>query len=118
MGGFSEVAVGEDVAGAQVDEVGAVGKLSGHGHAVVVLASGERSGAEGQTVVLVGHGIKHPLDVLGSADDARQTEHRVGRVVGVDTHIDVVFVADGHNGLQPVFHVLLQLLLVNALIEL
>ena len=36
----------------------------------------------------------------------------------MNTHIDIVLIADRHDSLQPVLHVLLQLLLVDAIIEL
>ena len=36
----------------------------------------------------------------------------------MNTHIDIVLIADRHDSLQPVLHVLLQLLLVDAIIKL
>ena len=55
--------------------------------------------------MLVGHGIEEPLDILLGADNARQAENLDGRIVGVNTHIHVAFLANGHDGLEEVFHV-------------
>ena len=68
--------------------------------------------------MLVWHSIEHPLDILGTTDDSWQTEYRIRRIVWVNTHVDIVLITDWHDGLQPVLHVLLQLLLVDAIIEL
>ena len=68
--------------------------------------------------MLVWHSIEHPLDILGTTDDSWQTEYRIRRIVWVNTHVDIVFIADRHNRLQPILHVLLQLLLVDAIIKL
>ena len=40
-----------------------------------------------------------------------------GGIVGVDTHVHVALLTDGHDGLEEVLHVLAQLLLVDAFIE-
>ena len=68
--------------------------------------------------MLVGHGIEEPLDVLLGADDARQAENLDRRVVGVYAHVHVALVARGHDGFEEILHVLAQLLLVYAFIEL
>ena len=68
--------------------------------------------------MLVWHSIEHPLDILGTTDDSWQTEYRIRRIVWVNTHIDIVLITDRHDSLQPVLHVLLQRLLVDAIIEL
>ena len=68
--------------------------------------------------MLVWHSIEHPLDILGTTDDSWQAEYRIRRIVWVNTHVDVVLITDRHDSLQPVLHVLLQLLLVDAIIEL
>ena len=67
--------------------------------------------------MLVWHCIEHPLDILGTTDDSWQTEYRIRRIVWVNTHIDIVLIADRHDSLQPVLHILLQLLLVDAIIK-
>ena len=118
VGSLGEVTVREDVAGTKVNEMGAVGKLLCHCHTVVVLTGREGTCTECQTIVLVRHGIQHPLDILGTADNSWQAEYRIRRIVWVNTHVDIVFITDWHDRLQPVFHILLQLLLVNALIQL
>ena len=117
VGGFGEVAVGEDVAGAQVYEVGARSELAGHLHDIVVGTCREAACAEGEAVVLVGHGVEEPLDILFGAHDAWQAENLDGGIVGVDAHIHVALLADGHDSLEEVLHVLAQLLLVDAFIE-
>ncbi len=118
VAGFGEVAVGEDVAGAQVHEVGARGKLAGHGDDIVIGSGREASGAEGEAVVRVGHGVEQPLYVLLGTHDARQSQNLDGRVVGVYAHVHAELVARGHDGFEEILHVLAQLLLVYALVEL
>ena len=106
MAGFGEVAVGEDVARAQVDKMGARGELTGQVNHVVVGTCTQRTSAEGEAVVLVGNSVEEPLDVLLSTDDTRQSETLDGGVVGVDAHVHIALLADGHNGLEEIFHIL------------
>ena len=115
---FSEVTIREDVAGTKVNEVGAVGKLLCHCHTVVVLTGREGTCTDGQTVVLVRHGIQHPLDILGTAADSRPAEYRIRRIIRLSAHVDVILIADRYAGRQPVFHILLQLLRVDAIVKL
>ena len=117
VAGLGEVAVGEDVAAAEVYEVGARSELAGKSDHVVVGSGRERACAEGKAVVLVGHGIEEPADILFGADDARQAKNLDGGIVGVYAHIDAEFLADRHNGLEPVLHVGTELCLVDALVE-
>ena len=117
MAGLGEVAVGEDMAGAQVHEMGARSELAGQFHHVVIGTCRETAGTEGEAVVLVGHGIEEPLDVLLGTDDARQAENLDGGIVGVYAHVHVAFLADGHDGLQEIFHVGTEPGLVDAFVE-
>ena len=105
MTSFRKVAVGEDVARTKVNEVGARSKFLSQLHHVVVGTSRERTGTEGQTVVLVGHSIKEPLDILLSTHDTWQTENLDGGIVGVYAHVHVAFLTDGHNSFEEIFHV-------------
>ena len=117
MAGLREVAVGEDVAAAQVDEVGARSELLGHLHYIVIGTCRERTCTEGEAVMLVGHGIEEPLDILLSANDAWQAQNLDGGIVRMDAHVHAVFLASGHDGLEEILHVLAQLGLVDALVE-
>ena len=65
----------------------------------------------------VGHGIQQPTNIFGCAHNPWQPENLDGRVVGVDTHIDITLVADGHDSLEEVFQVGAQLCLVDTVIE-
>ena len=60
----------------------------------------EAARTEGEAVVLVGHCIEEPLDVLVRTDDAGQAKDGIGRIVGMHAHIDVPFVADRHHGVK------------------
>ena len=64
------------------------------------------------------HHLQHTMDVLLVDDDAGQAEHRPRRIVGMDGHIDAVFVAGGHDGLEEILEVIEQRLVVHALIDL
>ena len=83
-----------------------------------MLACRQAAGTECQTVMLVRNGTEEPADILGIAHDARQSKDGIWRVVGMHAHIDVVLLTDGHDSLQPVLHVRLQLLLADAFIQL
>ena len=117
VAGLGEVAVGEDVAAAEVYEVGARSELLGKIDHVVVGSGRERTSAEGEAVVLVGHSIEEPADILLGADDARQAKDLDRGIVGVYAHIDAELLAGGHDGLEPVLHIGTELCLVDALVE-
>ena len=75
MGRLLEVAVGHHVADAGMDEVGAVGIFLCQLRHIVVGSGAERTCAESQTVVRVGHGVKESLNVGVAGDDARKAEN-------------------------------------------
>ncbi|KXB48998.1 hypothetical protein HMPREF1870_00227 [Bacteroidales bacterium KA00344] len=116
MACLGEVAVGEDVAAAQMYEPSAGGIFPGQLHQIVLRACRERPGAERKAVVRVGYGVEKPLNVLVAGHNAGQTEHLEGRIVGMHTHIDVALAAYRHDGFEEIFHVLTQLPAVDALI--
>ncbi len=117
MAGLGEVAVGENVAGAQVDKPRARGELARHGRNVVLGSGRQTSCAEREAVVLVGYGIEEPLNVFLAGDDARQTENLEGRIVGMHAHIHIALVAYGHDGRKEILHVLAQLVAVDTLVQ-
>lgn len=55
VAGFREVAIGEDMAGTQVDEVGAGCEFMRHGDDIVVGSCREAAGTEGESVVRIVH---------------------------------------------------------------
>ena len=118
VAGFGEVAIREDVARTKVNEMGAISELLSECDRVIMLASGERTCTIGQAVMLVRNGVEEPLDILHVAYDTWQTEDWIRRIVRVYTHIDVVLLADWHDGVEPVLHVLLKLLLVDTIVKL
>ena len=75
--GLSEVAIGEDMAGAQMNEMGAGSELLSEIDYIIICTCGKGSCTEGEAVMLVGHSIEEPLDILLSADDARQTKQLI-----------------------------------------
>ena len=56
-------------------------------------------------VRIVDH-LHHAEDVLLAGDDAGQTENRPCGIIGMDRHLDVVLVADGHDLLEEVLQVI------------
>ena len=114
---FGEVAVREDMAGTEMNKMRAWSKLASHFHHIVISTCTQRTSTECQSVMLVRHGIEEPLDVLLCTYDTWQSENLDGGIVGVNTHIHVAFLADRHDSLQEVFHVLTELVLVDALIQ-
>lgn len=98
VAGLGEIAVEEDVAGAQENEPRARGELPGHRRHVVLSACRQASGTKGETVVPVGYGIKQPFNILLAGDNARQTEDLERRVVGMHAHEHVAFIAHRHDG--------------------
>ena len=67
--------------------------------------------------MLVGYGIKEPLDVFFRTYNARQSEDFNWGIIGVYAHIHIALLTGRHDGLQEVFHVGTQLSLVDALVE-
>ena len=84
---------------------------------VVVTACRQAASTEGEAVVRVWHGFEEGLYILITVQYAWQTEYGERWIIGVYAHIDVIFIADRHDGLKPCLHVLLQLLLGHAVIE-
>ena len=71
MAGFGEIAIGEDVAGAEMNEMSSRSKLTCHSHDIVVGPCRETASAECQSVMRIGHGIEEPADILSSTHDTR-----------------------------------------------
>ena len=64
------------------------------------------------------HHLHHAKDVRLVDDDTGQTEYTPGGIVGMNGHVDIVFVADRHDALQEVLQVRKQLLIVHILVHL
>ena len=62
--------------------------------------------------------IHQTKDTCLGVDDSGETEDGPCRIIRVDRHLDVILVADRHDGLQEVYEILEQLLAVNILIHL
>ena len=77
----------------------------------------KRTGTECKSVVLIGHRVKKPFDILIACHYSRKTENRHRRVVGMHTHIYAVFVAYGHDCLKKIFHILAEHVLVNTFVQ-
>ena len=115
--GLSKVAIGEDVARTQVNEVCARGKLLSQLNHIVISACRERTSTEGESVMLVGHSIQEPLDILLGTYDTWQAQNLDRGIVGVHTHVHVALLANRHDSLEEVLHVGTQLSLVDAFIQ-
>ena len=114
---FLEVAVRHYIADSSVHEVGMFGVFAGKGGHVIVGTSAERAGAECQAVVRVGHSVEECLDVDVAGDYAWQAEDGHWWIIGVHAHVDVIFIAYGHDGLKEVSHVCAQGVGVDSVVE-
>ena len=74
MVGFVEVAFLIALRTAQVHEVDAVAELLHQGGTVIGAAYAQRTGAQAQTVALVGNGINQSLEIGAAAHDTRQAQ--------------------------------------------
>ena len=74
--------------------------------------------AEGHAVMYIVDSIHQTKDVCLGVDDSGETEYGPCRIIRVDRHLDVILVADRHDGLQEVNEVLEQLLAIHVLIHL
>ena len=63
------------------------------------------------------HHFHHAQDVGLVDDDAGKAEYAPGGVVRVNGHVDVIFVADGHDALQEIFQVGKKRLVVHAAVH-
>lgn len=117
MRAFLEIAVWLHTADACVDKMSARGVFAGKRHDIIVCTGAQRACAESKTVVGIGHSVEKCADVGVARYDARQPENRHGWIVGVHAHIDAVFVAYGHDGVEEVSHVGAQLLGCYAFVE-
>ena len=79
-----EVAVGIAARGAQMDEAHTVRELAHHAGQVVVGAHTERARAETKAVGGIGHRIDQLAEIVRRREDARETQNRIGRIVGMD----------------------------------
>ena len=112
-----EVAVWLRLADAGMHEVGAVGIFLCERRHVVVSSRAEAAGAESQAVVGIWYGVEESLDVGVAGYDAWQTEYLHRGIVGVNAHVDVIFIADGHDGVEEVSHVGAEPVGVDAFVE-
>ena len=73
VGSLGEVAVGQYLALAEMDEMGTRGIAARHVHHIVVSPGRQTTGTEGQTVVRIVDSREQPVDVVGRVDDAWQS---------------------------------------------
>ena len=116
MAGLGEVAIREDMARTQMDEVRTAGILARHGYNVVVQSGRQRTSAESQAVMRIVDGTKQPFDVLVRVDDTRQAKHWNRGVVGMDTKVNSARIADWHDSVKKITHILAQLLFRNTIV--
>ena len=75
------------------------------------------TGTEGNAVVRVIYHLHHTQDVLLVDDDTGQPEDTPGGIVGVDRHVNVVFVTGGHDTLQKIFQVGKKLFVIHIFVH-
>ena len=76
------------------------------------------SGTESDPVMRIVHHFHHPQDVFFIDNDAWESEYAPCRIVRMDRHINVVFIADRHDPFQKIFQVCKELFIVNILVHL
>ena len=100
-----------------VCEVDSALQCTDHVRKVVLEVGTVRTGAEGHTVMYIVDRIHQTKDTCLGVDDSGETEYGPCRIIRVDRHLDIILVADRHDGLQEVYEVLEQLLAIDILIH-
>jgi len=106
-----------------VDDVPHVGEMDpafqrrDDGGNLVGRIGAERAGAQCYAVVDRVDRLQHPLQIWSVRDDARKAEYGPARIVRMDSHVDAVFFAHGHDGLEEVHEVGEQLFVVDFLVH-
>ena len=76
-----------------------------HIRQIIVKVGAVGTRAEGDAVVRIVDHLHHAQDVLLAGDDAGQAEYGPCGIIGMDGHLDVVLIADGHDLLKEIFEV-------------
>ena len=63
------------------------------------------------------HSLEEPLDILLTCNDARKSEHLERRIVRMHAHVHAALLANWHDRLQEITHVLAQLFLGDAVVQ-
>ena len=84
-------------------------------HIVIGIGS-QTAGAKGQAVVFVIYHAQETIDIFFVDEKTRQTKNIPGRIVHMDSHLDIAFPAGGHDGFQEVLQVSPELLVVYAFV--
>ena len=92
------------------------GRLN-HGAQIVLAVGSVRAGAESKSVVEIVHRLEHSDNVFLAGDDSRKTEHRPRRIIRMNRHVDVVFVAHRHDCLEEVNQIFKKLFVVDVLVH-
>src|SRR5690606_9115806 len=95
--GFVEAAVGLTLGAAQVNEVDAIRQAGGHAGKIVIGANAIRAGTEAESVGRVIARPQYLPGVLFGADNAREAQDRVRRIVGMNGHADTFFRSYGDD---------------------
>ena len=64
------------------------------------------------------HHLHHAVNIFFVDDDAGQTEYAPGGIVGMNGHVDIIFVAGGHDALQEIFQIFKELVIIHILVHL
>ena len=80
---------------AQMDEPDAIAELFHHGGQFVVAANAERSGTKAKSVRTVRNGRNQCTKIVRRAQNTRQAENRIRRIVRMDHQFDARFI--GHR---------------------
>ena len=117
MGGFFEIRGTVEFQVPHMGKMNPAFEGADHVGQVVLQVRAVGAGTEGNAVVRIIHHFHHAQDIFLVDDDAGQAENAPGRIVGMDGHVDIVFVADRHDAFQEIFQVGKQLFFIDILIH-
>ena len=100
-----------------VCKVNAPGCRLNHGAQVILAVGTVRAGAERQAVMRVVNRLEHAHDIFLAGDNAWQPKYRPCRIIRMNSHVDVVLVADRHDCLEEVYKVVKKFFVCDVLVQ-
>ena len=84
---------------------------------IVIKICSERACAECKSVMRIINRLQHSVDILFTSDNSWQVEYGPCGIIGMDRHIDVIFIAGGHYSLEEIYEIVKEVLLCHILIS-